>query len=359
MPYHETGPFDLAYKMGVLQQLPPVKYPRLMLALALNGEQEAGNGAVVYDLEGNQTLGPAQPVNRRGLPETIGLPGDKVRQFTTQDFAEMVHFDASDDLNRRPVGLPANASVQEVIASGQKRKMVKALQTLKDRVGIHMQHMAWGLALNNLYTFSGRQASIRVEGVRDSSLAVSLTGSDMWSAPTTADPVGDILDMVNRLSDKGGVTADTILMSPAAYANAFKNEKFRAALVDNLNTSVDYLYPKAGNVEPASPGSPYAVKIEARLQGQYDIIVAREQNSGSYLIGDHNVLVLNRASWSGPTFFGPINNQYAIDRGLANAPFFPYEEVGPHGAGKDLVLRTSRIWIPSNFNACGRITTHA
>jgi hypothetical protein len=360
MPYSETGPWDLGWKYGVINELPPPQFPRLIATIAITGEKYVEHGLVDYDVKGSRLIGPAEPVDRRDDPNRVTKPTDGVRQFQTQYFSEAMSFEVANELTRRHAGMPTAATMQQVIREGYDQRVVDGLQKLKDRVLYHEQLMAWGFATGDAHSYQGKRYSIRLTGLRDSSLEVELTGNDRWGESSEA-PVADIRDMMDAVAEKGGVRPDMMLMSSKAFSKAMENETFEKMWSTNANYQPEAVIPWSGRPLPQDSKESYKVPVEGKILGM-DVVIAGEQtqhlDSNVPFITEYGVLLLNRAAWSAPVHYGPIYNQYAIEKGLVNAPWFPYEEAMKYGRGKELVLDTNRVWIPGNFNAAGFLNVY-
>jgi hypothetical protein len=360
MAYTETGTWDLGWKLGVINELPPPTFPRLISTIAITGQKYVEHGLVDYDVKGNRLIGPAEPTDMRDDPHRVGKPTDSVEQFRTQRFSEAMVFEVANELTQRYAGMPSDASLQQVIAQGYNRRAVDGLQKLKDRVSYHMQLIAWGFATGNAYSYTGRRYGIRLTGLRADDLEVELTGNDRWGE-SSEDPVGDIRSMMNAVSANGGVRPDMLIMSSAAFQKAMENDTFKEMWSTNANYQPQAVIPWSGRPLPKDNLESYKVPVEGRILGM-DVVIAAEKtvhlDSNTDLIGEYGVMLLNRGAWASPIWYGPIYNEYAVKRGMTGVPWFPYEESMNYGRGKELVLETNRVWIPGNFNACGYINVY-
>ena len=123
-----------------------------------------------------------------------------------------------------------------------------------------------------------------VDFERSADLTTALSGADRWSE-TTADIIGDLEGMADKIFEESGSVVQTIVMSPTAWALARKNEAFMKALDNSgLNTG-------AMNVTGHTGG--YRV---GSLSGRFDIHVYQDfyqekgSNTQQKFMGDNEVL---------------------------------------------------------------------
>ena len=357
MPSTFTDPgirsFD--WYAGMLDALPPTQYPAMIRSVAFNGEVPVMGEFVNWDTLGQFTAEGAEPNSPDASPHPVLPVLNQARQVQLTYFSEEYPLPAS-LLNMRHPGMQPSDQNSASLVRAVDQIITRHARDLRDRVITRLQDLAWGLAVDGTYSYSGKNYQMSLNSGRSANLSV--TSGTAWDSTGGGNPYGDLQAMLDTVAQNGGVRPDVFIFGGTAWTYAMANELFREAVTPAASgPSILYTAQAGGQITPATAQEAYTPPVIARFQG-VDCYICNELNGdGTAYLSATKVLALNKGAWGGPQYYGTIQNFGAFQSNNILVPWYAYDVEDKYGKVRELVLETRRIWVPRNVNACGVLNT--
>lgn len=251
------------------------------------------------------------------------------------------------DLQSRAFGEPINVAPNELQRFNAGR--LDILRQHKDAIMRRLEWMCWQYVLTGGYTVSGPDYPTQVlDFGRDAGNTATLSGVDLWSAPTTATPKDDLEAWSQIGLAKAGVPLTECYFSLEAWA-AFSN-------TDQVKDEFKDLKYRADPLPNLSPEA--AAKVwDKGYYGDFRILVFNDfyEENGSqvrYLPAGKIVMVApGEMGVGGRALFGGIQHMEAIKQGMNATDIFQWEYTMQDGSAHKLASHSGPLIAGKRVNA--------
>lgn len=171
------------------------------------------------------SFGVAKAITANGTANVVKKLGSKSQRIKGVDFLEVVNFQQSDI----KAVLQAQAGTTAYLRAASRAFVNNALH-LQTRLAVALEKMYWDGICAGVYTVEYKGGdSIGV--LTDTNVMTAKSGTELWTATTTADPLADLRAMAQEFRFTG-FAPDTITMTSATYNQMIACDKVSNSLTE-------------------------------------------------------------------------------------------------------------------------------